>query len=178
MDWHQNCCKAEKHKLEMKTMHKDSGFSIIEMLIVIAVLAVIAAIAVPHMIGSRGAANLRGAVENLKGDLQLAKLKAVQESGTVAVSFAGTWYWVFTDDGPTQEGHYDENPPDEERRFRARELPAGVSIDLLSTDFGGNNYLRFNNRGLPENTGKVVVESSSGGQRTIELNRLGRINIY
>jgi len=157
-------------------MHKDSGFSIIEMLIVIAVAAVIAAIAVPQMIGSRSGAKLRGAVENLKGDLRLAKLKAVQENATVAVSFAGTWYWVFTDDGPTQQGQYHET--DGERRFITRELPAGVSINTGSTDFAGNNYVRFNNRGLPENTGKVVVERSGGDQRNIELNRLGRINIY
>jgi type IV fimbrial biogenesis protein FimT len=176
MDWHQNCCNPEKHKLETKIMHKESGFSIIEMLIVIAVAAVIAAIAVPNMLGSRSAAKMRGAVENLKGDLRLAKLKAVQENRFVAVSFAGTWYWVFTDDGPTQEGQYHEI--DGERRFRNQELPAGVSINTGSTDFAGNDYVRFNNRGLPENTGKVVVDSLSGDQRTIELNRLGRINIY
>ena len=120
---------------------------------------------------------MQSAVENLKGDLKLAKLKAIEESGTVAVSFAGNWYWVFTDDGPTQQGKYDANPPDEEHRFIARELPAGLSIDLLHTDFGGNNYLRFNNRGLPENTGNVVIVSSGGDEANIDLNRLGRIDI-
>jgi type IV fimbrial biogenesis protein FimT len=171
MDWHQNCSTAEKHNLEMKIMHKNSGFSVIEILIVIAIAAVIAGIAVPQMIGSRSAAKLRGAVENLRGDLQLAKLKAVQESGPVAVLFSGNGYQVFIDGA--NPGVLDSG----ERLLRNRQLPAGVSIDLGNTDFNGNDYARFNNRGLPENIGNVVVVSSSGEQRNIGLNRLGRINI-
>lgn len=159
----------------MKTMHKDSGFTFIEMMTVIAITGLLAAIAVPNMMAWRSGAKLRGVVENVRGDLQLAKLKAVQESGSVAVLFSGNSYQVFTDDGPTQEGEFHEL--DDERLFRNRQLPAGVSIDLGSTDFGGNVYVRFNNRGLPDDIGSIVVDSSSGDQGLIGLNRLGRINI-
>ena len=169
--WHQNCCNPEKQKWEMKNMRKDSGFSLIEVMTVIAIIGVIAAIAVPLMIGSRGGANLRGAVQNLKGDIQLAKMKAVQESGAVAVLFSDNGYRVFLDrDNP---GVRDAG----ERYFEIKELPAGVSIDLGSTDFNGKGYARFNSRGLPEDSGEVVVVSSGGDGRTIKLNRLGRINI-
>jgi hypothetical protein len=110
-------------------------------------------------------------VENVRGDLQLAKLKAVQESGFVAVLFSGNSYQVFIDGA--NAGVLDAG----ERLFRNRQLPAGVSIDLGSTDFGGNVYVRFNNRGLPDDIGSIVVDSSSGDQGLIGLNRLGRINI-
>jgi len=120
--WHQNCCNPEKQKWEMKNMRKDSGFSLMEVMTVIAIIGVIAAIAVPLMIGSRGGANLRGAVQNLKGDMQLAKMKAVQESGSVAVLFSENDYQVVIVGGDT---------------LRNRKLPAGVSIDLDSTDFNG-----------------------------------------
>jgi type IV fimbrial biogenesis protein FimT len=177
MDWHQNCCNPEKQKWEMKNMHKDSGLTLMEMMTVIAIAALIAAIAVPYTMGARHGAKLRGAVENVRGDLQLAKLKAVQESGPVAVLFSGDSYQVFIDNG-ANDGFRDAG----ERLLRNRELPAGVSMDLASfIGFSGNVadgfYVRFNNRGLPENTGEIVVDSSGGDQRTIGLNRLGRINI-
>lgn len=171
IDWHQNCYNPEKQKWEMKTMHKDSGFSLVELMTVIAVVAIIAAIAMPYMMGAREGARLRGAVENVRGDLQLAKLKAVQEGGPVTVLFSGNSYQVFIDDA--NAGVLDAG----ERLFRTRQLPAGVSIDLGNTDFNGNDHARFNSRGLPDDIGNVVVEGLSGDQRTIGLNRLGRINI-
>ncbi len=171
MDWHQNCCNPGKQKWEMKTMHKDSGFTFIEMMTVIAITGLLAAIAVPNMMAWRSGAKLRGVVENVRGDLQLAKLKAVQESGSVAVLFSGNSYQVFIDGA--NAGVLDAG----ERLLRNRQLPAGVSIDLGSTDFNGNDYARFNNRGLPDDIGNVVVDSSSGDQGLIGLNRLGRINI-
>lgn len=156
-------------------MHKDSGFTLFEMMTVIAIIGLLAAIAVPNMMAWRSGAKLRGVVENLRGDLQLAKLKAVQESGSVAVLFSGNGYEVFTDDDIDNPGVL--STVDGERLLRNRQLPAGVSIDLGSTDFNGNDYARFNNRGLPDDIGSVVVDSSGGDQRIIGLNRLGRINI-
>ena len=152
-------------------MYKESGFSLMEMMLVIAVIALLTAIAMPNMLSWREAAKLRGAVENIRGDLQLAKLKAVQEGGPVAILFLDDEYQVFVD--TANAGVRDAG----ERLFRRRQLPSAVSIDLGNTDFNGNLYARFNNRGLPDDIGSVVVEGPRGDQRTIALNRLGRINI-
>ena len=174
MAWHQNCCNPEQQKLEMKTMRirNNLGFSLGELITVMGIISVLAVIAIPNFIGWRSGSQMQGAVENLRGDLQMAKLKAVQENGPVAVLFSGNGYRVFIDNGATV-GALDAG----ERLFRDRQLPPGVSIDLFNTDFSGNDYARFNNRGLPEDTGNVVVDSSNGDQRIIGLNRLGRINI-
>ena len=153
-------------------MNKDSGFSLMELMTIIAIIALLTAIAIPNLIGWRTGAKLRGTVENLRGDLQLAKLTAVRENGSVAVLFSGNGYQVFIDNGASP-GVLDAG----ERRIRNRQLEAGVSIDLGSTDFNGNLYARFNNRGLPEDIGTVVVVSSGGDQRNIGLNRLGRVTI-
>ena len=154
-------------------MHKNSGFSLIEMMMVTAIFAVLAAIAIPNMINWRSGTNLRGAVENLRGDLQLAKLAAVRENGFVTVLFSDNGYQLFTDDDVANPGVL--STADGERLLRNRELPENISINLGTTDFNGNVYARFNSRGLPENTGKVVVVGSDGDQREIELNRVGRI---
>jgi len=153
-------------------MRNNSGFSLGELITIMGIISVLAVIAVPNMIGWRSGSQMQGALENLRGDLQMAKLKAVQENGPVAVLFAGKDYRVFIDNGAT-EGAFDTG----ERLLRFRQLPPGVSIDLVGTDFNGNGYARFNTRGLPEDTGNVVVDSSDGDQRIIGLNRLGRVNI-
>jgi hypothetical protein len=100
-------------------------------------------------------------------------LKAVQENEFVTVLFlaGGTSYEVFMDNANT--GVRDAG----ERRYRLRDLPAGVRIDLGGTDFNGNDYVTFNNRGFPENAGMVVVDSTGGAGRNINLSRVGRINI-
>ena len=158
-----------------KAIHKNSGFTLMELMITIAVIGLLAAIAIPNMIGWRSGAKLRGAVENLRGDLQLSKLIAVQENGFVAVLFSGNGYQVFIDNGATP-GALDAG----ERRIRDRQLDATVSIDLGSTDFNGNLYARFNNRGLPDLPGaddKVELVTSDGERREIKVTRVGRINI-
>lgn len=154
-----------KAVMEMKVMHKNSGFSLFELMTTIGIIAVLAAIAIPNVIAWRSGSKLQGVVENLRGDLQWAKLRAVQANGFVTVDFS-------------------VSPENDEYRIsgggltpRTRQLPAGVSIDLGATDFNGNNFVRFNNRGLPVDTGTVMVNGSGGERRSIGLNRLGRINI-
>ena len=152
-------------KLMPKVMHKNSGFTLMELMTTIAIIAVLAAIAVPNMIGWRSGTKLQGAVENLRGDLQWAKLKAVQSGLSVTVDFsvsADADKYQLSGGGLTT---------------RSRQLPSGVRIDLGGTDFNGNDHVTFNNRGYPINAGKVVVNSSGGKGREIVLNRVGSINI-
>ena len=156
-------------------MQKNSGFTIFELLTVIAIIGILTAIAVPNMIGWRSGANFRGTVQNLKGDLNSAKMMAVRENGFVVVNFFANRYEVFVDNGAGANAQNWTRDADE-RRLVSRTLPAGVTIDLGATDFTGDRT-RFNRRGLPTNLGTLVVVASDGDQRQIQLNRLGRINI-
>ena len=47
-------------------MKKEQGFSLIELLIVVAIIAIIAAIAVPSMLQARMAANESGAIQGCR----------------------------------------------------------------------------------------------------------------
>jgi type IV fimbrial biogenesis protein FimT len=154
----------------MKTMRKNAGFSLMELMIIIAIMAVIATIAIPSMIGSRSRAKLQGAVSNLSGDLQVAKLVAIKESTFVVVDFAADGYRVFIDN----DGNW--NLDAGERMVQARQFPPDVRIDLAATDLS-NDRTRFNDRGLPDpaNLGTVFILNSAGDQRSINLNRLGRL---
>jgi type IV fimbrial biogenesis protein FimT len=154
-------------------MKRELGFTLMELMIVMAIVAISTAIVAPNMIGWRADASLRGAVGNLRGDINLAKATAVKENGWVAVLFSADSYQLFVDNG-ANPGNWIREP--DERILRDRQLPAGISIDLAGTDFDSDRT-RFNERGLPENLGMVVVVGLKGDQHEIELNRLGRISV-
>jgi prepilin-type N-terminal cleavage/methylation domain-containing protein len=68
-------------------MKKEQGFSLIELLIVVAIIAIIAAIAVPSMLTARMAANESGAVQSLRtfGSAEVAYAAVTnQQFGTIA----------------------------------------------------------------------------------------------
>jgi type IV fimbrial biogenesis protein FimT len=150
----------------MEIMKKNGGFSLFELLIVIAVIAVVSAIVTPNIISWRNNAKLRGAAGIVKGDLEMSKARAVRERSPVTVTFTATNYQVsYTDkDGNT-------------RTLRNRQLPAGVRVDLGSTSFGTmGDKTQFNSRGLTV-AGSAVLVNTKGDQKNIIVSTLGRIRI-
>jgi Tfp pilus assembly protein FimT len=129
------------------------------------------------MMNWRTKSNLRGSANNLRADLNMAKMMAVRENALVVVNFFGNRYEIFVDNGAgANTGNWSRDA--DERGVRNRSLRPGVTIDLASTTFAGNRT-RFNERGLPDTgqLGTVVLVSSSGEQNQIGLNRLGRVDI-
>lgn len=164
-------------------MKKQNGFTIYELLTVIGIIAVLAIIAAPNMISWRGELKLRGASNNLKADLQMAKLRAWREMTVVAVVFNANGYNIFIDNGAGgNAGNW--NLDADETVIRNRQLPAGVRIALPTTFDSPNNRTRFDGRGLPDTatlsneglTGAVTLQNSKGNQMLVTINRLGRIN--
>jgi prepilin-type N-terminal cleavage/methylation domain-containing protein len=64
MDLAMNAIKQMERR--RNSMKKEQGFSLIELLIVVAIIAIIAAIAVPSMLTARMAANEAGAIQSLR----------------------------------------------------------------------------------------------------------------
>ena len=152
-------------------MGKKSGFTIMELLMVLAVIAVVSAITVPSIISWRNSAKFRGAVNNLKGDLQMAKVKAIKENDVVTIFFNSAGYKVILD--TANHWVHDAGEP----ILRTRELPAGVSIDLDDTDFGSvGDKTRFNSRGNSV-AGHAMLVNSNGDQKKLVISPIGKIRI-
>ena len=154
-------------------MRGNNGYTLIEALIVIFLMASISALAVPNLINWLDKAKLNGAVNNLKGSLELAKLKAIQENGPVAVNFSGNKYAIFRDTGATK-GVHDIG----EEFFRKKSLPLGVRIDLSATTFADNGMglkkIRFKGRGT-STSGTAYLVNSKGMVKKIIISSTGRI---
>jgi type IV fimbrial biogenesis protein FimT len=164
-------------------MKQPNGFTLYELLTVMGIIAILTVIATPNFISWRSEANLRSASNNLRADLQMAKLWAMREKAVVAVLFTATDYQIFFDNGAgAHAGNW--NLDADEALLRNKQLPAGVTINLPTSLDSPNNRTRFNGRGFPDPTtltgggftGTVTLQNSKGSQKQVSLNRLGRIN--
>jgi len=147
-----------------------------ELMVVIAMLAVISALALPSFAGWRNDAKLRDAVSLLRGDIEMAKLRAVREDDFVAILFDANGYTVFVDDGAGGDrGDWEIDP--NEQVLQNRQMPAGVTIDVADSDMFENDRTRFNGRGRIGNPGIVKINAAAR-QRELDMNnRFGRITI-
>ena len=154
-------------------MRNANGFTLIEALTVISLMACISTLAAPNLLNWLNKARLNGAVNNLKGSLELAKLKAIQENGPVAVNFTTNSYAIFRDTGATI-GVHDAG----EEFFGKRSLPTGIRIDLSATTFAdtgeGTKRTRFKGRGTSA-AGTVYLVNSKGMVKKIIVSSTGRI---
>ena len=155
------------------SVQNNKGFTLIEALVVIFLMALISALAVPGMMNWLSSAKLNGAANNLKGSLELAKLRAIQENGPVAVTFYGNRYEVFRDNGLTTGVH------DAGEVFLAKSsLPDGIRIDFPATTFAdsgpGSKKIRFKGRGTCT-SGTICLVNSKGRVKRIILSSTGRI---
>ncbi len=68
-------------------MQNKSGFSVLELMVVLGIIAILSAIITPSVIRWYQNQGLRSAVSELQGNLQLAKLSAIRQNQSCAVNF-------------------------------------------------------------------------------------------
>jgi type IV fimbrial biogenesis protein FimT len=150
-----------------------AGFSLIELMVVMAVIAIIASLTIPSFLRWRTDAKLRGAISNLKGDLELAKMLAIRENAFVVTSFESDGNYVIFIDNGEFPGDWEEDP--DEFRVRNRQLPSGIILDSATTLV--QNQIRFAGRGVPDSSGDFVLANQRGNQMRVNVNLLGKITL-
>jgi type IV fimbrial biogenesis protein FimT len=166
--WHTNC---SYYRAEDITIRNSRGFSLIEVIIAIAVFAILAAIAVPNLMGWLPKRQLQRSAIDMQASINLAKMIAIKENSDVVIAFdpANENYLAFID--TDEDGSQDAG----ERTIRSQEMSPG--IDLNSTTIPGHK-LTFNGRGLADNSGDIILRNKRGDNRTINITITGisRIN--
>ena len=144
-------------------MQNDHGFSMTELMVVIAIISILAGLAIPNLIGWLPNYRLRTGAEDIQSTLQLARLTAIKENSTVTVVF--------------DLGNDTFKASVEAKTFRNGKMPSG--IDINSATFGGVPSVQFNSHGfLTGPAGSVSVKNSRGKAKIIAVNMTGysRIN--
>ncbi len=147
----------------MKT--KNSGFTLIELMIVIAMIGILAGVGYPSLVKFSRQQRLSSGIQNIHSALLFAKSHALKNAQTVSVVFeigeggSGT-YSVFLDNGPGADSGNGTIETANEVVLRTGSMPRNVFLYSIAFNGGlnGGNTIEFNHLGFPtRNAGGAPV---------------------
>lgn len=145
-------------------IQQDSGFSIVEVMVVISLIAILSAIAVPNYIGWLPKYRLSTSARDVLSDLEYARATAIKANASVIVEFdtVNNTYRLWVDNGAlTNKDNWIQDG--DERTLRSRSTAPGIS--LTTANFNGSPRIRFTGNGIPEV--QTVPPSPGGGNVTL-----------
>jgi prepilin-type N-terminal cleavage/methylation domain-containing protein len=144
--------------------HASKGFSLVELIIVIAIIAIVAGIAIPGFKQYTKSSNFRTAVNDIAADIQKAKSLAVSQSfSSYRLTFdtgANSYSLIRTDTNVTVW------PPKKPSDFEP-------GIELTSANFSGSPFIVFHSRGTTT-IGNIKLKNDAGKTAKITINITGR----
>jgi type IV fimbrial biogenesis protein FimT len=78
-------------------MRNYSGFTLIELIVVIALISILSGIAIPNIIVWRQNSQLSGAIQDVYSNLQKAKVEAIKRRAYIASTFSSDGYVIYVD---------------------------------------------------------------------------------
>ena len=156
-----------------------AGFTLIELMITLAVLGVLAAIAAPSFSEVLERRKLNGAGEALFANLVFAKTEAIKRNTPVRISFVGngaTWcYGLAINAGCDCSDNVPACTIDGITKITNQDDYSGVSVAASST-FGGSSTSFTPLRGAA-NAGHLQFSIASGAQLRIVVSSFGRVRL-
>ncbi len=150
-------------------MEPNRGFTLIELVIAVAIFGIAASLAVPAYLSWQDDSRAKGAAASMRADFERSRMRAIRENTNVRVAFNTDSYMVHTD----LNGDNALNGDDV--MVLQRTLPAGVT---LTNTFNGDD-MSFSSRGIPaaglSDAGTVDMSSAGGSVYSVIVSGFGRI---
>ena len=141
----------------MRFCNKQSGFTLIELIVIIAIVTIFAGIAVPNFLSYMPKYRLNGAARQVMGDLMAARMQAVSQNTTVTVA------WV-------SNHEYKISTADEEKTVDIQTNYRDVTIVKEFSDIG------FYSRGTASPR-SITLTNSTGLEKKVSVAITGRVKI-
>jgi len=148
------------------TLNQDRGFTLVEMMIVIAVMAILAAIAAPSYQTFMAQRRLSGAARQIMSDLMSTRMKAVSMNQMVKVSLPDNHQYEIWNDA-NGDGTVADNEGDD--------IARDIQTDYHDVTYSSTANPLFYTRGTAN--GATITVSNSAGSKDISLAITGRVKI-
>ena len=148
---------------------KKYGFTLVELMIVLAIMGIVSAIAAPNFMHYMAERRLNGAARMVMSDLMAARMKAVSINQKVKVSFGSNHAYEIWNDADNN-GTVADNEGDD--------LVKDIYPDYYDVTFSASANPVFTPRGTSTNGTKVTLTSSrTGGTKYVKAAWTGRVKI-
>ena len=161
-------------------IRKNNGFSLIEVITVMAILGTLLAIAAPNFSRYRDNANLKEAARDASSDIQLYKQRAIAENVRYKITFnSGANNYVVQRETTLNAGDFSSNT------LFTKTIGSAQTIETsTAANFGGHSHVTILPRGTmeenpssPNADGLTLRHKTRLSTATINVTKMGKINV-
>ena len=153
-----------------KTNRPPGGFTLIELILVIAILGIVMSFALPSINGMSNRARLKSIAETMTQDIQLARSEAVLNNSAIVVSVVEGANWCYGID--TTACNCNTAGDCATKEIRSSEF-SGLIMDTDGTDV---STLTFSPTGITTGDGSSIMFDKSGMKALLTINPIGHIS--
>ena len=157
----------KKATLKSAFIKNKTGFTLVEMMIIIGILAILSGIAGLSYFSMRPTLMLNGATRQIQGDLMAARMKAVSENNDYKIFFLNDHVYTILDDddndGTADAGEW-SNSKD-------------IQSEYPDVTFSSDGDPVFSSKGTANSTTVITLTNIKGSSKNVSIAITGRVKI-